>query len=314
MTPEGQHHSLEITDDVGVTDTAARRVLELPVEFTRAPMLWHYTGAEALVNILCRRELWATAPLALNDSEEVSYGTRLLKEIWTAFQSERPTGGRGRPFAERVIAEYVAMDLASQVYVLSSSTDGDLGSMWHNYARNGQPGGYALGFSPAALTPAGLGEGSAAVSSLPFEMWLDVVYDRHEQEGKVRLLLKWLWDVAGEEFDAANHITREFLLVSSVSAVAQLVMSLKEPGFVHEREARLVLSGAPHRAEQFRVVAGHISPYISIGTPERVAPLPITEVVCGPPVAPETTAAVRRLLDATGHTETAVKTSVRTLR
>lgn len=133
--------------------------------------LYHYTDSAGLLGILVYPEkfkgaptgmtfgtLWATDANYLNDSEEVTYGSKILAE---ELENEADAPGQTpvvstklRELADDVRENRFDMTWHKEAqqavpYVACLCEDGDLLSQWRGYGDGG--GGYAIGFNPATL-------------------------------------------------------------------------------------------------------------------------------------------------------------------
>jgi hypothetical protein len=105
-----------------------------------ADLLWHYTNAQGLYEIVTSKTLVASDYRFLNDSQEVDFGLdiaeTLVDELEQAHLAKFPGNARDAIDAARKFPNI-------GVLVASLSADGDLLSQWRAY---GAPQPYALGF------------------------------------------------------------------------------------------------------------------------------------------------------------------------
>lgn len=62
--------------------------------------LWHYTGADTVINILASKEIWTSHFRNLNDRAEIEHGSILLRNVLSEFLNN--STGRERNFFELV--------------------------------------------------------------------------------------------------------------------------------------------------------------------------------------------------------------------
>ncbi|MBM6402285.1 hypothetical protein [Phycicoccus sonneratiae] len=308
-----------------------------------ADLVWHYTDGPGLLAILSTHTLWATAASFLNDREEVVLGGRMVVDRVLELAGERD-GPMAADLAEKVreSTERGEGPGAGSAFVLSASRSPDSLAMWRLYG--GARESYAIGLDPTAPLAAlahreldvawGIGEGVY----LRHQGWRPVRYDRGEQLELVDAALAMLGDLAGgfgpDLFDrepgvepgaAPSPELRAHLeahLEPFLEALHEVLLLVKHPGFVDERETRYsaMLITRPGedalRAEaallSYRASAYGIAPYLRLTgagpeSPDALvvtapAPLPVRAVALSPsPNGPEATASVRQLLLANGY-------------
>src|SRR2546423_10494745 len=66
-------------------------------------LLYHYTSADGLLGMLQGRQLWATNVRFMNDTSELAYGIRLVREV---LQESSETIGRVAAKTRTVIQTY----------------------------------------------------------------------------------------------------------------------------------------------------------------------------------------------------------------
>lgn len=273
---------------------------------------WHYTDAHGLLGMLGSDQLWATASLALNDTSEVAYGERLIKELW----NHADKSGLPAPCVEftNAVLDFEFDDFAADgLFVVSASLDGDLLSQWRNYAGID---GFAVGLDMDAPLSAALPRDAAPPDSAPetepntsgmvmifdpkmppsqlfvVPQWSQVAYDEATQyEQATAVLCDTVqstpgpdgWEKKREEWPSYVVAARSFLLTAAAL--------MKHPAFVDEREVRFLCSKAYlGDTEEYRVRGGRLVPYVPVSTnhdgdnwaTDGSAKLPITSVRYGP--------------------------------
>lgn len=119
---------------------------------------------------------------------------------------------------------------------------------------------------------------------------------------------------------ASDHLVNNFRYEVG-HLISPLIVQIKHPAFLDEREVRFIAARAFNVPEEFRTGAYGIIPYVSLGAGPHSAPsfidgrdksqLPIEGVVCGPTnesERPYVEQSVRRLLSTRGY-EVPVTTS-----
>lgn len=108
-----------------------------------AQVLFHYTSAQALKNIIEGKEFWITKSEFLNDKEEIKYTYKIISKIIEEFMSDNPTDEEWE--FKKIIEKYIDDNkLFTDSYILSFSTNKDSNLLWSNYSNND---GYNIGFS-----------------------------------------------------------------------------------------------------------------------------------------------------------------------
>lgn len=120
--------------------------VEMPQPRSTTDTVWHYTTTEGLHAILTSKEFRASSAGMMNDTAEISHGHDLLDRVHRKWEQSDPSlTGSGLAFVRRVFDVGSRELLATNVYVLCASEEGDSLSQWRGYGRNG---GYAIGLRP----------------------------------------------------------------------------------------------------------------------------------------------------------------------
>lgn len=98
--------------------------------------MYHYTDANALINIVSKRELWLTHSDYLNDYNEGKCFDSIFKNLLKDFPD--------------IINLLNFIELTTETYCLSFSEKGDVLSQWRGYCPS--QGGYSLGFEDNILS------------------------------------------------------------------------------------------------------------------------------------------------------------------
>lgn len=302
--------------------------------------IWHYTDSAGLVGILTgvttspkpwREEdpaaeprlfteqtgtLRATAATLLNDFSELRYGAERIRRWYET--STNATGGTAR---DHIAIRFVLNDLVSQLaenpaYVCCASTVRDSLEHWRGYAGDG---GYAIQLDPAQ-TYTLLQRPSVETEFMVAPVWLRVRYSPAEQDELIETIFEQLLrphSLVGRMLatdDTASAIT---VVRANLAALAAV---LKHPAFAKEEEVRLIVQRPPAVQPEFRPSRRGPVPYLTLGhaplgnaqSPTVFTPLPIGEVLVGPPTGEameQRERGSRMLLDATGRSGTPVNLS-----
>lgn len=281
------------------------------------PVLYHYTSATGLLEIVQSRTLWATDPRYMNDASELEYPLRIARDA-----VEEALASEDHPIAKSFRDKYLALEDPigpdRHFYVACFCENGDLLSQWRAYG--GGASGYAIGFDPKLLKLA---------DDAMHNWWLTKMhYDTEtflahivEIARSYAAHLKWAeanYGVAVAE--RAISLGLDFFTRLLINAA----VSIKHSAFAEEREWRFIHYSwtGPSLAPkpEFRVSGPLITPYIALtfdqcGEPIPPGGLPIKGVWCGPSSYPDLNAAsVQRLLLKHGYTSAHVRHSAAPVR
>jgi hypothetical protein len=266
-------------------------------------LLFHYTTAEGLKGIVEKNELWATSAYFLNDSAEVIYGCRTLKEAleeWMA-NNPRPADSMTLVVARELHStfgnQFLNMQVVEPIYLACFCEDDNLLSQWRTY---GQSGGYSLGFQ----VPADPFTGNR-VKPEPCtytHRLVKVEYGRKEQIRRCREML----DAVLPTFDKPEtaralaaigdhpHVGYSVISRAMVDMFMEEIVSFKNDAFAVEKEWRLVVrrrllikqgtddGGRTPVPVHFRASRGALIPYVKLIPTAPTEKLPIHCVRTGP--------------------------------
>jgi hypothetical protein len=290
---------------------------------------WHYTSGQSLLSIVESGKLYATQVSCLNDSTEIRYGSKLLRDAYLQIQ----TKGSLPPDETHVLEEVVKAlvdnpatpsHAPSQWFVTCFSKRRDDLSQWRAYS--GGENGYAIGFMAAGLfqrtnslvvrvnyNEAQHKEVAANVASATlrfFREGLDSGYgvvpipglDGHTPE-KARALKAKSW-------------AEEFLPIWQ-QWIGRLAAMVKDPSFHAEDEYRLIhelqVSELPelHYRQKQSLMARHLPMIYPLhGNATQSCRLPITEIIVGPSRHKEISAvSVRTFMQQKGYPDVLVSVS-----
>jgi hypothetical protein len=241
-------------------------------------LIYHYCSADAFLQIVTTRSIWAGASYALNDVSERSWGYSIFTKVAKALEQET-----GREFLENIYSPVVAGYLHSTLMVACFSRDADVLSQWRAYADDGR--GFAIGFAPTSMR----------VPAKP----LCVLYEEHAQIVELTNNLKHTYEVEksmGFKYDD-KFKTHLFHIGNDLCAY-------KHPGFREEQEIRLChLCGMDQEEKKviplgargedgerlseplktyFRMSKGILTPYVVLDYSTGGTIAPIKEIILGP--------------------------------
>lgn len=180
-------------------------------------LLYHYTAAAGLLGILKSQTMFASDSRYVNDSQELGYGRQVVERVLSRHIDFRRA---------QELSHGVRNGLSKiEMFVASFSEEPDVLSQWRAYAADGL--GYSLGLRSAE---------HLCIQEKPIA-FLPVLYEEEEQDALVEgILLPALKSVDPKDERAS------YSLQKACSEAMQFVLPvLKNPGFVEEREWRLVI-------------------------------------------------------------------------
>lgn len=273
---------------------------------------WHYTSVEGCFGIVSNHELWATAAPMLNDAGEMLYGHDRVLNVMRGWMPEAGAESSAVEMLKAAVEVFERTLVEKPLFVVSASKSPDLLNQWANY---GDSSGCAVGLkSMSILVSGGKQGGFNAPAALP--LWLDVLYDRDEQDAHIAALLNELVAPEGLLTQAIRFETQAMELAEQ--NLAMLVASLKHPGFKAEDEVRFVTVKESDTEVHYRPSPRGIVPYVRLlGTEQSETEgvqystsavdkirLPIAGVRVGPPEGlseSRRVASMREFLQANGY-------------
>lgn len=298
--------------------------------------VWHYTDGRGFEGIVTHDVLRATSFRHLNDSQEAEYATTVLQDAADALRERLPESSLARFDDLMGFAQRRNLDL----FLLCAAQEPDLLTVWRGY---GGQVSYAVELDAnVPLLPVQRvrgkrhpnppkdhvvewdedGEGRAFISNDPDRVhieqvkWAPVQYDT---VGIVDERVQRVADIAGRDSDPFNDVFLPWLNLADIELLA-----LKNPAFLDEREARMILEVRPrwkfvhHRDGRYGT-----TPFIELsaeneenrthahdGFLQRPGTLPIKSVMIGPtPLGDEVLSATEEFLEFNGYPDVTVKRS-----
>lgn len=283
-----------------------------------AETLWHYTKREGLHGIVTESEIWASAPIALDDDRELRFGMEVLAEAWRDFSA----GFADSP-AKTLLDECVAGGelgpFENEAFVFSASLVRDLPSLWDEYAGCD---GYVIAMQPSTglLTDSFVG-GPVWSGPLALPIWRRVLYRATDQRSWADEFLTATFEVVelmvGLGLDAEPD-RRANLMAWVQSQLQAEALGMKRDCWSGQHEVRFIVPRAGPGPVSHRMAGGKDTPFLILReVPRRETPagqkplLKITEVMCPPGTTGATRDEVRRLLDDHGYSKSDVTVSPR---
>jgi Protein of unknown function (DUF2971) len=264
----------------------------------RPDTLYHYTDAGGLIGIIDSKTLWATDARYLNDTLEVEYARRLVRDVLEDKRDSQPSEVV-REFLESAIETFNPYEALYCVFVACFCEEGDLLSQWRAYADRGA--GYSIGFNSGALFnhPKSVSEN---------RMLRKVEYDEDEQVRLLRELVEAICGTLDAETSGMGLIQANGFIYDACRLLRELLTEylacFKHPGFKEEQEWRIVHPFDTYEDTnnhiEFRTARGAIAPYVKLdcafGGPPFLGKLPIVSVMHGPAQHPDEAKEALRIL------------------
>ena len=245
--------------------------------------LWHYTSGEGLIGIIESGTLFTTQVSCLNDSTEVRYAAKLLRDALLARRQNTAD-------AEiiQLIDQWIALLLQdepsrpihapSEWFVTCFSTEEDDLSQWRAYCSG--ENSYAIGFRAGGL----FGQSNSLVAR--------VNYDRQQHkavtERVVDATIQFYREGIEKERAASPSEWASEFLPNWGNWVGQLAPMVKDSSFSAEKEYRFVHQLQQHEVGRirFRQRATLMARHLPVSFPQPVRTrspmLPIVKVQVGP--------------------------------
>lgn len=255
-----------------------------PVDYTNAlwkghvqpEEIWHYTSAEAALNILRTGAIWATSIRMLNDSGEFDYGREFLEDRWKEIRGTWE--GKDATLIEGLVTE-VANGLDDrEFFTFSASSTGDSLSQFRAYGPyalriDEEDAGFQARISNRPIHPKSL-ETPDKDEIRSFPEWKLVVYDREIATRLADKFFELVQDIGPKlrhaeygmrQFPAGHEETYSELNFTLKFMYVTLASYLKHPSFKEEREVRLLID-IPFGSDAVNIRTGRygMTPYAEI--------------------------------------------------
>ncbi|MDA2923109.1 DUF2971 domain-containing protein [Acidobacteria bacterium AH-259-L09] len=196
--------------------------------------LFHYTTSSGIRGILTSGTVWATDVTFMNDEKELSYGNRLVGELYLRRLGQE--AGEKSKWLRRFKPSLFALRGNFNIYAFCLTESMHDADQWGSYADNAR--GYVLTFDL---------RGAAQ------DRILKVIYRREDQQAAVDQImdsaftfLDWAYSekvIVGEEEEGKR--LPEDVVVTIQKALAMVTLRLKDEAWEREREWRYIGVGKP---------------------------------------------------------------------
>jgi Protein of unknown function (DUF2971) len=255
-------------------------------------ILYHYTSPTGLLGMLTHREIWASDCSFLNDTAELVYADRIVKEVISELKDSKTVNTANIDKLD-AIQNLIDSDLAISALSTSFSENGDLLSQWRAYCPIS--GGYSVGFRLKIRGQLGA----------PFSFTLlPCIYDPSRQKKIVENLLRMVTISRASPDESQSSFELFYRFVRP---------AIKHPSFSEEKEWRLLSVDPLETIHEMKYRPGtpFMIPYHPISFPKES----VKEIIVGPcghiSIAAKS---VRQMISSHGFSDITVKVSEVTLR
>jgi len=248
-------------------------MFEVVILTNKENAIYHYTDINALKNIIENKTLWLTRSDFLNDSSEIVYLKKLIKD---EIKNDKYDWETEDIYLE--ISDYIDFGIP-RLYILSMSNNNDSLTLWSNYTNNY---GYNIEFNrELIINEICKSEIFLKIKSGHYNSALlknNVIYGINEQTDKIREYLNEYY-VCFKNKEIANDIMSQKQLELKQNMVVACLFA-KGLCYCQEEEyrlARLMLNTEQY--EEYKISNGAISPYIEL---KFTNCLPINKITIAP--------------------------------
>jgi len=284
-------------------------------------VVFHYTDAAGLLGILEKTNLWLTHFRFFSDSSEIVYVKEVVKKGAAALRDKVAS----TPLSDALFTEVMRWQdtpwdelplFSFDAYLCCFSETGDLLSQWRAYGSDGE--GFSLGLDPSKAKDWSTKFPVVPDGSLRL---LKVDYSEESQLKLVNAALSSVFlpliEIGTQESDSTTlELLARQAAMTFHEFVLQLSLFMKNPGFVEEREWRVVCAFRPEDGSppqiRFRATPRGLVPYVEVECEDKASPgfLPLRKVVVGPAHSPAAACrSIELLLGSRGYDPGVIKTS-----
>jgi len=252
-------------------------------DFESIQTIYHYTSIESLKSIISNKSFWISNCHFLNDSQEMLYTIKLVKEICDKKFNN--------PSIQELVENYIEEATSIRnLFVLSTSLNSDNPTLWYNYAPND---GYNIGFNLKNIVELiidnikhkfGITENITGIQPQISGVILydKVNYEKDSQEKIIEQVFRHYEELLCKTNNLQEKYAYKILTIHNLLICSAF---FKDKYFLSEDEFRIVVNihSGIDNAIKFRTSDGSIIPYIELGLRKGVSHnLPISEILIGP--------------------------------
>jgi len=245
----------------------------LPPEETPPTLLWHYTSRRAALEIVRKKQVWATDIRYLNDTKEFAHAIEVVRPLLDEVDS-KTSDTKEKSVLSTLRGSLDDLQNIGHVFVFSLSEVEDDLNQWRGYCPNG---GCAIGFGSRTFQRIHTGQEHISLHQC--------IYDASEFRDKMRKTLRQVIEryralklEEGGERRAQFASTMPFRIMLRLWAAV-----LKNVAFKSEREWRLVCHTDVGSGEfLIRADRDVFTPYIEMQFSQKSEDLGIDKICIGP--------------------------------
>lgn len=212
--------------------------------------IYHYTSTDGLIGIISNKEIWLGKIDDLNDITEINYGfdnvimpainiSSAISDKSKKKLIELIKLVRNKNFSLTKGNDAYKCDV--NIFVFSTSTNGNAYTMWNNYTKNNNKAGYAISMDNTDVTKAILSATDKTSESdndiKTFLVSGKIVYSIEEQ---TKLVNQYL-DLLEYNLDGKTDEFKEIVYNSFVEGLLMLALFMKDDEFSKEEEYRYAI-------------------------------------------------------------------------
>lgn len=237
--------------------------------------LYHYTSIGSLMDIVESKVLWASHIYYLNDSAEIVFASRLLKNLVDK-RISKALLREEKEFLEQFhswLETFITTPY--HIFVFSLSEKGNLLSQWRSYTPHEK--GVSIAFTPNFLTRKVQDQNLRIAKCL---------YERDEQETLMSELLNRMLITSSREKEEIKTSSFHVYMDKFRSDILKVFALIKDPAFKEECEWRIISQYYPKYTVpeiKFREGASMLVPYIEIKIGNKgTSELLFEQIIIGP--------------------------------
>ena len=212
--------------------------------------IYHYTSTDGLIGIISNKEIWLGKIDDLNDITEINYGfdNVIMPAINVSSAISDKSKKKLIELIKLVRNKNFSLTKGNDAYkcdvnifVFSTSTNGNAYTMWNNYTKNNNKAGYAISMDNTDVTKAILSATDKTSESdndiKTFLVSGKIVYSIEEQ---TKLVNQYL-DLLEYNLDGKTDEFKEIVYNSFVEGLLMLGLFMKDDEFSKEEEYRYAI-------------------------------------------------------------------------
>ena len=234
-------------------------------------IVYHYTSADGLRGILNSKSvcLRMTDSRFLNDKEEITHGSQLVKKLIDEYDNNPEATLPGIPSHTEFMSMLLGSIADRSFYSTSFSSETEQLSQWLSYCP--QQGGYAIGFDKQQL------------SNYFCEKENEIHFSPVNYVNNLNDLIKQINHIKYNysSINVINRVNRDVSMYDLVPKIEHALATSKQSHFKSENEVRAYLVKSPGEKNnnlEFFTKGSVLVPYNPLNIPKEI----VTQVIIGP--------------------------------